>query len=369
MSAASPCSSHASPPPSAPLAGPRFVIATPFGEGGDGSAGGAIAVIQLIADSAAELESFAARLALPLPGVGGRALRRVLDVDDAVVARVTDRSLLITPHGGGLILRRLAEGLESRGIPRVSGDAAPARELYPEAGDEVEAMMLRTLARAASPLAIEALLRQPVLWREHRASPRASEAEIGAHSRVMNRLLEMPTVAAVGAPNIGKSTLLNALARREAALVADQPGTTRDHVGVTLDLAGLVVRWIDTPGLTAESLAAAHAAGSAPRRDESIDQAAAAAALGVIRSADAVVLCADGASAFIEPAMLGVPPATPVITCATRADLGAARAAADVVTAAARREGIEALALAVRGTLVPDSHLESDVPWRFDRGL
>lgn len=365
MSAAPPLSSHATP---TPIAGARFVIATPLGaSGGQGSGtGGAIAVIQLIAGTAGELELIAARLALPLPRVGGRALRRVLDVDDAVVARVTDRSLLITPHGGGLILRRLAEAMESRGISRVSGDAVPARELYPEACDDGEAMMLRALARVASPLAVEALLRQPSRWRAHRASPRASEAEIEAHSRVMARLVEMPTVAAVGAPNIGKSTLLNALARREAALVADQPGTTRDHVGVTLDLAGLVVRWIDTPGLTAESLASVRAAESARRREEAIDHSAAVAALGVIRRADLVVLCADGTVEFIDPAALGVPPATPVIRCATRADLGAACAGADVVTAAARREGIEALALAVRGTLVPDSHLESGVPWRFD---
>ncbi len=365
--AASPCSSHSSPLP--PLAGARFVIGTPFGEGGGGNAGGAIAVVQLIAGSAAELEAIAARLALPLPRVGGRALRRVLDVDDAVLARVTDRSLLITPHGGGLILRRLAEALESRGIPRVSGDAVPVNELYPEAADELEAQMLRALSRAASPLAIGVLLRQPALWRAHRASPRASEAEIVAHSRAMNRLLEMPTVAAVGAPNIGKSTLLNALARREAALVADQPGTTRDHVGVTLDLAGLAVRWIDTPGLTAESLGAAALDSDGATSDWAIDHAAAVAALGVIRGADVVVLCADGTKEFIDPAALGVSRATPVIRCATRADVAAARGGADVVTAAARREGIEALAIAVRGVLVPDSHLESNVPWRFDPAL
>ncbi len=55
-------------------------------------------------------------------------------------------------------------------------------------------------------------------------------------------------VAIVGAPNVGKSTLLNALAGREAAIVSDVPGTTRDIVEVRLDLGGYVVVLADTAG-------------------------------------------------------------------------------------------------------------------------
>ncbi|CAM5436933.1 tRNA modification GTPase MnmE [Mycolicibacterium aubagnense] len=56
-------------------------------------------------------------------------------------------------------------------------------------------------------------------------------------------------VVIVGAPNAGKSSLFNALARREAAIVSDEPGTTRDLLEVALDLHGLKVRLTDTAGL------------------------------------------------------------------------------------------------------------------------
>lgn len=56
-------------------------------------------------------------------------------------------------------------------------------------------------------------------------------------------------IALVGAPNAGKSTLLNALSRREAAIVTPTPGTTRDIIEVPLRLAGYKVVLADTAGL------------------------------------------------------------------------------------------------------------------------
>ncbi len=56
-------------------------------------------------------------------------------------------------------------------------------------------------------------------------------------------------VAIVGRPNVGKSTLLNALARRDVALISDLPGTTRDVLEVSFDLGGLAVTLIDTAGV------------------------------------------------------------------------------------------------------------------------
>ncbi|MEG9860952.1 MAG: tRNA uridine-5-carboxymethylaminomethyl(34) synthesis GTPase MnmE [Parvularculales bacterium] len=63
------------------------------------------------------------------------------------------------------------------------------------------------------------------------------------------RIREGVQVAIIGPPNVGKSSLLNALARREAAIVADESGTTRDVIEVALDLGGMPVVLFDTAGL------------------------------------------------------------------------------------------------------------------------
>ena len=56
-------------------------------------------------------------------------------------------------------------------------------------------------------------------------------------------------VAIVGAPNVGKSTLLNALLGEERAIVSDIQGTTRDAIEDTLQLGGITFRFIDTAGI------------------------------------------------------------------------------------------------------------------------
>ena len=67
------------------------------------------------------------------------------------------------------------------------------------------------------------------------------------------RVREGFRVAIVGAPNAGKSSLLNALARREAAIVSEIPGTTRDVIDVHMDLGGFAVTLTDTAGLRESS--------------------------------------------------------------------------------------------------------------------
>ncbi|MER8447985.1 tRNA uridine-5-carboxymethylaminomethyl(34) synthesis GTPase MnmE [Mesorhizobium sp. M1066] len=119
-------------------------------------------------------------------------------------------------------------------------------------------------------------------------------------------------VVILGAPNAGKSSLFNALARRDAAIVTDEPGTTRDLLEVTLDLQGLRVRLTDTAGLR-----------DAPGKVEAIGiEKARAKAHG----ADLLLLLRDVA----DPREIGSPPTeAPILRVGTKLDLLESRAASD----------------------------------------
>ena len=77
-------------------------------------------------------------------------------------------------------------------------------------------------------------------------------AKIGrlvASFKTGNAIKQGIPVAIIGAPNVGKSTLLNALLGEERAIVSDIQGTTRDTIEDTLVLGGMLFRFIDTAGL------------------------------------------------------------------------------------------------------------------------
>ncbi|MGO4684282.1 tRNA uridine-5-carboxymethylaminomethyl(34) synthesis GTPase MnmE [Hyphomicrobium sp. 2TAF46] len=89
-------------------------------------------------------------------------------------------------------------------------------------------------------------------FNEARKRAETLQKEIAAHLDDGHRgeiLREGFRVALLGAPNAGKSSLLNALARRDAAIVSAEAGTTRDVIEVRLDLAGLAVIVSDTAGI------------------------------------------------------------------------------------------------------------------------
>ena len=81
------------------------------------------------------------------------------------------------------------------------------------------------------------------------AALRQELEELLEQAPVGERLREGLQVAILGPPNAGKSSLLNALARRDAAIVSERAGTTRDVVEVALDLGGYPLLLADTAGL------------------------------------------------------------------------------------------------------------------------
>lgn len=318
-------------------------------------AGAALAIIELRAPDHAAMDAALERLGLGEVPLGRTALRDLLSVDRGVVARRSPCSAWIMPHGGALIVSKIGAALERAGVnhlPAEGGAMGPDE-------DRVEACMLDVLWRATSPLAVDVLMMQRALWQaaaENR--PSAAVAEFSADDeRRLARLLSPPLVALVGPPNVGKSTLTNAMARREVSIVADEPGTTRDHVGVGLVLDGLAVRWIDAPGVR-ESAA------------DPIERDALELALRTVASADLVLICGDAGSP--PPSQLEglVSPRAERLRVGLRDDLAGTRAAGfDLVTSSATGLGLDELAREIRRKLLPDALIESPALWRFHRDL
>jgi tRNA modification GTPase len=85
--------------------------------------------------------------------------------------------------------------------------------------------------------------------RRQLADIRAQSGAVGAHPRQGALLREGLRVVLAGAPNVGKSSLLNALAGAELAIVTPIAGTTRDRITETIQIHGVPVHVIDTAGL------------------------------------------------------------------------------------------------------------------------
>lgn len=309
------------------------------------SGSAAIAVIALDGD----IDQAIFRMSVPPVRVGEAALRRWQSVDELIIARFAPQHALLFPHAGPAIVRHVLASLAQLGC-RVS-EAADPRSRYPEAASLLEARLLAALAVAQSPLAFDLLLDQPGRW--ERAGLDAMLVLSPQESRTLRRLIDPPLVVALGPPNIGKSSLLNALAGRQVSIVADEPGTTRDHVGVHLNLGGLVVRYLDAPGLDADP------AGAGPILAE-----AQALARRVAARADLLLLCADGTSEFPEAPSNAIP----VIRVGLRDDLAGSGGKArdvDVSTSVRELRGLAELAGAIRDHLVPPALLADHRAWEF----
>ena len=168
------------------------------------------------------------------------------------------------------------------------------------------------------------------------------------------------TVAIIGRPNVGKSSLLNALLNMERVIVSEQPGTTRDVIDESLQVGGVALRILDTAGLrqTRDKIEA-----EGIRRTEE-----------AIADADALLLVIDGSMGVTEAdhALLDTYGDRRVLLVVNKMDLPEAQArpmptsqrdGAGVVTVSARTgEGLDRLKSDIHNLFVTDAPAKEATP-------
>lgn len=319
---------------------------------------GAIAMARLHATDAAALERALGALAGYAAGSEARAIpigaivhRTLAEIDDGIVARSSSCSAWVMPHGGPYSCACLREWMRSRGA--VIDESPSPRDAFPEAADATEAAALHLLARAASARAVPLLLAQSMRRRRVGTSWQPSTDDLSRSRRLMH-WIDPPCIVAVGQTNVGKSSLLNALAGRCIAIAFDAEGTTRDAVAAQLTLDGLVADWFDTPGI---------------RDDADAVERAAHALLEPLRARADLVIEVSAPGKPCPPIRTGGRNASRLRVC-THADRETARESAeskvaDVCVSCTERTGLDALAVAVRRALIADADLVCEDPWVF----
>ena len=313
---------------------------------------GAIAVLQLVSTDRHSLNDLIRTLTLQDAGpIGSITHRALAGLDDGVVVRTSDQCAIIMPHGGTRIVAALTSWLSQSCALSQHGPGAA----FPEARDDVEALALAAIARGASPRAIPLLLRQSGLHGDATLARWKPTRDSHARDLRLAALLSPARIVAVGAANVGKSSLLNAMAGRTVAIAMDFEGTTRDAVAARVELDGIIVDWFDTPGIR--------------ETDDHIERAAQAIAHTLIESASLIV--AISAPGFPCPP---VDAPAPILRVCTKADLDPTLASDEARNAECRvsgtqRTGLEQLAQCVRQVLVNDGDLDSREPWLFEPSL
>lgn len=190
--------------------------------------------------------------------------------DDAILA-VKPNAIELHCHGGVEIVRMIQELYQQRGARVVSWQEF--------SGDPILAMLANAPTTRTAAILLDQL---NGAWESRGASDRLAELiPVGKH------LVTPWKVVLAGAPNVGKSSLMNALAGYPRSIVAATPGTTRDVVTVQLAIDGWPVEMTDTAGIR-------EAAGDLERQGVRR-------ALDVVRGADLRLWLLDGSREPIFP--------------------------------------------------------------------
>jgi tRNA modification GTPase len=164
-------------------------------------------------------------------------------------AFVNDRMDLVEIEGLGDLLQARTEQQRRMAINHLSGGASLVYEAWRSDMLAIAAHLAAAIDFADEDGVAEAAMR------DVRARTTALIDELSKAALQSDRagvLRSGVKVVLAGAPNVGKSSLLNVIAAREAAIVSAQPGTTRDVIEVVIELGGIPVLFSDTAGLGPE---------------------------------------------------------------------------------------------------------------------
>jgi tRNA modification GTPase len=328
----------------------RVVLLTPLGRG-------AIATVLVEGPQATAIVEECLLTASGRP-LGGYPIERVVvghwggpTGEEVVVCRRSPDRIELHCHGGPLAVSAVMEALIGAGCRAVSWAAWGRRNET----DGLRAEAREALARAATLPAAAILLDQHagalrrgierILAELADADLQAATASLQAilrHSRLGLHLVEPWRVVIAGAPNVGKTTLLNALVGYRRGIVHDQPGTTRDVVTAATALGGWPVELADTAGLQAST--------------DAVEAAGIELANELLHSADAIVLVFD-TSRMSSPIDCRLEESWPAaIRVANKCDLPRARAvgSSSLCVSGLTGEGIELLTRSIADHIAPD---------------
>ena len=288
--------------------------------------------------------------------------------EEVIVCSRGQQRLEVHCHGGAAAARAIVESLVRRGClamdwrdwTRRSTDdpiVAEAQILLARAPTQRTAAILWEQHNGALRGALDAIVAQLTAGDANRAIRRVDELVAWVH--LGRHLVEPWRVVLAGRPNVGKSSLINALLGYERAIVHDTPGTTRDVVSAATAIDGWPIELTDTAGLHAS--------------DQPLERAGIELARGRLAACDLTVLIFDASSqssADDETLRDDWPEALRVYN---KCDLLEPKARDDfpppcLLTSATGGEGIAELQCAIAGRLVPRSPEPGQaVPFRSEQ--
>lgn len=224
---------------------------------------GAVAVIRVQASSATAQRAFQNFQhnggQLPHLSSTGRLLYGVWGTEDLIVVRTSSTQWEILCHGGNAAQSRILHDLAESGVP--AGTPEPPFSHQSDARivhDCIEANLQQCRTRAAANWVIaqtdgRLLALRKQLNSADSANRQHAVQQVRQWRSFAAHLTEAFQVTLIGAPNAGKSSLINALTGRDRAIVSHTPGTTRDMIAAETVLDGWLVSIRDCAGIRGDA--------------------------------------------------------------------------------------------------------------------